>query len=108
MKTILYVHILIRLFASACILFGLYQLAARWPAFLAFQQMLARNKEESVISGQVAELSPFMPRLMDIMLSPILLVIFGLIIFLATKIIVQCIIGRQQIEALLACDRKET
>jgi len=105
MKTILHLHILVRLFACGCILFGLYQLVARWPAFVAFRKMLEKNEEESEMMGQVAEFSPFIPRLMDIMLSPLLMLAFGLLVFFATKKIVELIIGRKQIEALLACDR---
>jgi hypothetical protein len=105
MKTIIHVHILIRLFASTCIIYGLYGVIVAWPQLSKLNQVIEKQKENALLYGREFELAQFIPSYAEFLLSPVLIFVAGIIAFFGTKKIVELIIGRKQIEALLHTDR---
>jgi hypothetical protein len=104
MKTIIHVHILIRLVASFCIVYGLYGAIVAWPQLAELNQIIGMQKEDALLKGREFELSSFIPYYAELLLAPILICVAGIVAFIGTKKIVELIIGRRQIDALLQSD----
>jgi len=108
MKTIIQVHIFIRLCASGCIIYSLYQLIVAWPKVARLRELIEKQKESIEMLGGTFDLSAFIPSFTEIFLGPVLLLMTGFFAFLGTKKIVELIIGKEQIKALLHSDGKES
>ena len=107
MKTIIHVHIIIRLFASFCIIYGLYRAIVAVPQLMKLNQIVKMQKENTLIGGVEFSISGFIPSYVELLLSPMLVCIAGIVASIETKKIVEWIIGRRQIEALLHSDGDE-
>ena len=108
MKTILHVHIFVRLCSSGCIIYSLYQLIIAWPKVARLREVIEKQKESIEMLGGTFDLSAFMPSFTEIFLGPVLLLMTGLLAFLGTKKIVELIIGQEQIKGLLHADGRES
>ncbi|MDQ8196415.1 hypothetical protein QEH59_18445 [Coraliomargarita sp. SDUM461004] len=106
MKTIIQVHVFIRLCASGCIIYSLYQLIVAWPKVARLRDVIEKQKESIEMLGGTFDLGAFIPSFTEIFLGPVLLLMAGLFAFIGTKKIVELVIGQEQIKALLHSDRK--
>jgi len=104
MKTIIHVHILIRFVASFCIVYGLYRAIVAWPQLMKLNQIIGMQKENTLSAGREFDISSFIPSYAELLLAPMLICIAGIVAFIGTKKIVELIIGRRQIDALLHSD----
>jgi hypothetical protein len=104
MKTIIQVHILIRLFASFCIIYGLYRAIIAWPQLMKLNQIIEMQKENALIDSRKFDISNLIPSYAELLLAPMVICIAGIVAFIGTKKIVELIIGRRQINALLDSD----
>ncbi len=107
MKTILHLHILIRLVASCCIIYSLFQLIIAWPQAARLRDVIQKQKETTAMLGRDFELSAFLPTFAEILLAPILLLGIGVFAFVATKKTVELIVGREPIRELLKLDQSQ-
>ena len=107
MKTILHLHILVRLVALTCIVYSLYRLIVAWPAVSKILDLMEKKKTNSMLRDEVFDPSEFTPFFLDIFLSPIIILAGGILAFIATRKIVEFIIGRKEIKALIQADGRE-
>ena len=107
MKTILHLHILVRLLAVSCIVYSLYRLIVAWPAISRIFDLMEKKKTDALLRAEDFDASEFTPFFIDIFLSPIIILTGGILAFIATRKIVEIIIGRKEIKALIQADGRE-
>jgi hypothetical protein len=108
MKTIIYIQILVRFFATYCIISGGYKIISSWNAIMQLNEIVKKQKENAYISNLPYDFSSFIPSYLDILQSPLVTLAFGLVVFFGAKQLVQVIIGRQQVDILLHADKIKT
>ncbi|WP_269524350.1 hypothetical protein [Coraliomargarita parva] len=106
MKTILQVHIFVRLCASASALYGLYLFLIAWPQVVRLRGLMEKQKENTEIMGDTFDFSAFIPTFSEILLGPFLLLTAGLFGLLCTRKIVEWIIGPDPMKTLMHLDRQ--
>lgn len=102
MKTIIHVHIFIRMVGLILMAFGLYRIAAVTAALKKFKD--AQEKQKALM-GQEFHLADLFPTFTEMLFGPVVLVAIGLCLFLLVKKFVRLIIGSEQIETLLKIDQ---
>ena len=102
MKTIMQVHILVRLFGLGLIMIGLYRIPG---AILALNKLKEVQEKQKEMMGQEFELFDLFPTFTEMLFEPVVFVVVGTCLFLLVKTVVRFIIGKEQIEALLKLDR---
>ena len=102
MKTIMQVHILVRLFGLGLITIGLYRIAGAIPVLKKLKEVQEKQKE---LLGQKFDLFDLFPTFTEMVFEPVIFVIIGISLILLVKRIVRLIIGTEQIDALLKLDR---
>lgn len=71
---------------------------------MKLNQIIEMQKENAPIDGSEFNISGFIPSYLELLLGPILVCIVGIVAFVGTRKIVELIIGRRQIDALLHSD----
>ena len=104
MKTILHVHIFIRLCAAFAIIYGLYGSIVAWPRVMKLNKVMEKKKENALFDGREVEVGESFHLYLELLLSPMLVCITGVIAFVGTRKIVEWFIGRKQIDALVRAD----
>jgi hypothetical protein len=107
MKTILHLHILIRLVAAAGMIYGVQRIVLAWPQFARLRKTIVEQREISAILGGEYEPASLLPSFTEVLLGPLLLIGMGMLAFLGSRTIVTVIIGRQQMIQLLQLDDRK-
>lgn len=71
---------------------------------MKLNQIIGMQKENTLSAGREFDISSFIPSYAELLLAPMLICIAGIVAFIGTKKIVELIIGRRQIDALLHSD----
>ncbi len=105
MRTIIQVHIFVRIIAIGLITLGLYRIA---QTIVALNQI--RNMQERGIGlmGHESRITDMLPTFMEMIFAPIIFVVAGTLLFVFVKNAVRFIIGSEQMETLMELDEPDS
>ncbi|MBC2601880.1 hypothetical protein [Puniceicoccus vermicola] len=106
MRTILYIHVLIRLSACAVFVAGVYKFGLIWRELALLMRIAGAKKERSELLGEMLDTSQYREATYQLLYSPLFLMVLGVLLFLGVRVVTRMIIGKKEMHTLLELDSK--